>query len=63
MRVHRRDGRQRPFSPDRADVGQLRLLHERFSTVLIPEAVYQEIIVQGAGRTSAEAVQAAAWIE
>ena len=46
-----------------ADVGQLRLLHELFSTVLIPEAVYQEIVVQGAGRTGAEAVQAAAWIE
>ena len=27
-----------------ADVGQLRLLHELFSTVLIPEAVYQEIV-------------------
>ena len=46
-----------------ADVGQLRLLHELFSTVLIPEAVYQEIVVQGAGHVGAEAVQAAAWIE
>lgn len=46
-----------------ADVGQLRLLRDLFSTVLIPEAVYQEIVVQGAGRAGAEAVQAAAWIE
>ena len=46
-----------------ADVGQLRLLHELFSTVLIPEAVYEEIVLQGAGRPGAEAVQAAAWIE
>ncbi len=46
-----------------ADVGQLRLLRDLFSTVLIPEAVYQEIVVQGAGSTGAEAVQSAAWIE
>ena len=46
-----------------ADVGQLRLLQELFSTVLIPEAVYQEIVVQGAGRASAAAVLGAAWIE
>ena len=46
-----------------ADVGQLRLLRELFSTVLIPEAVYQEIVLAGAGRTSAEAIQTTAWIE
>ncbi len=46
-----------------ADVGQLRLLLELFSTVLIPEAVYQEIVVHGTGRAGAAAVQAAAWIE
>lgn len=46
-----------------ADVGQLQLLHELFSTVLIPGAVYEEIVLQGAGRPGAKAIQAAAWIE
>ena len=46
-----------------ADVKQLRLLRDLFTTILIPEAVYKEIVLHGTGRAGAEVVQSASWIE
>lgn len=44
-------------------IGQLRLLYERFSEgVLIPEAVWQEVVEEGSGRPGAEEVANAEWI-
>lgn len=45
-----------------ATVGHLRLLRDLFSEILIPDAVYREIVVQGAGRAGADEVQGADWI-
>ena len=45
-----------------ARAGRLDLLREVVSEVIIPEAVYEEIVVQGAGRPGAHEVQRASWI-
>lgn len=41
-------------------IGQLDLLHALFETVLIPEAVWQEVVTQGRSKAVVEKVQAAA---
>ncbi len=46
-----------------AAVGQLDLLHQLFGSVLIPQAVYDEIVVAGKGLPGAESVARLAWIE
>ena len=33
-------------------IGKLEVLHELFGGIIIPEAVYYEVVVRGAGRTS-----------
>ena len=40
----------------------LPLLHAVLGALLIPEAVYSEIVVRGAGKPGATEVQEAAWI-
>ena len=45
-----------------AAIGQLDLLRERYNTVYIPDAVYQEITVQGAGRPGDVEVRTLAWL-
>jgi predicted nucleic acid-binding protein len=44
----------------RAD--RLALLRDVVGTLIIPEAVYEEIVVRGAGKPGADAVRQAAWI-
>ena len=44
-------------------IGRLELLHELYGTVQIPEAVWHEIVVQGAGQPGAIEVSHASWIE
>jgi predicted nucleic acid-binding protein len=44
-------------------VGQLDLLGVLFGTVLVPEAVYGEVVVQGKGRPGAIELARASWIE
>ncbi len=46
-----------------AVVEALWLLPHLFSEILIPEAVYEEVVLQGAGRPGAKEVQEAAWIK
>jgi uncharacterized protein len=43
-------------------VGNLHLLKELYGTIIIPEMVQYEIVVQGQGAVSAEEVGKAAWI-
>lgn len=43
-------------------VGQLELLHELYGVIDIPEAVWHEIVVQGAGQPGAKEVNSADWI-
>lgn len=45
-------------------IGQLELLHERFPAgILIPSAVWREVVEEGQGRHGAQQVAAASWIE
>ncbi len=45
-----------------AVIGHLDVLQNLYGTILIPQAVYDEIVVAGAGRPGAADVQAATWI-
>lgn len=44
-------------------IGKLDVLHELFGGIIIPEAVYYEVVVRGAGRIGAEEVKKAKWIK
>ncbi len=46
-----------------SSVGALGLLQSLYSTISIPEAVYAEIVVAGAGRAGSAEVAAAMWIQ
>lgn len=46
-----------------AAVGQLNLLQQLYDRVIIPQAVYDEIVVAGAGQPGAVEVETYAWIE
>lgn len=46
-----------------ARIGQLGLLRQLYGQLTIPEAVWHEVVVQGAGQPGAEEVRGAAWIE
>jgi len=46
-----------------ARIGKLDLLRELFSKLLIPEAVWGEVVVDGAGQPGADEVKGADWIE
>jgi uncharacterized protein len=43
-------------------IGQLDLLRQLYGTIVIPEAVWYEVVVEGADQAGAEAVSAASWI-
>ena len=43
-------------------IGRMEILHELYGTIHIPEAVWNEIVVQGAGQPGAEEVSDAHWI-
>lgn len=46
-----------------ARIGELDLLRHLYDRLLIPQAVWQEVVVEGAGQPGAAAVEAADWIE
>ena len=46
-----------------AIIGELNLLPDLFETILIPPAVYQEVVVTGKNMPGAEAIERAAWIQ
>ncbi len=45
-----------------ARIGQLDLLRQLYNDLMIPEAVWREVVVEGANQPGAEAVSSAAWI-
>jgi uncharacterized protein len=45
-----------------ARIDRLTLLKDLFTEILVPDAVYREVVDQGAGRPGADAVRAAPWI-
>lgn len=44
-------------------IGELEILHTLFKDIVIPKAVYIEVVVQGEGRTGAEEIKNAKWIK
>ena len=46
-----------------AAIGQLELLRQLYGRVIIPQAVYEEIVIVGAGQPGAVEVEASDWIE
>ena len=46
-----------------ARIGKLGLLRELYNELIIPEAVWHEVVVEGAGQPGAEEVKAADWIK
>lgn len=46
-----------------ARIGTLDLLPRLYDTILIPQAVWDEVVVQGAGQPGAEEVSSAAWVK
>jgi predicted nucleic acid-binding protein len=45
-----------------AAVGHLNLLQQLYNEITIPEAVYREIVIVGAGQAGSHEVQTASWI-
>ena len=43
-------------------IGQLDLLRQLYGTIVLPEAVWHEVVVEGADQPGAEAVSSASWI-
>ena len=43
-------------------IGQLNILKALFGQVIIPAAVYQEVVIQGTGKAGSEEIQKAEWI-
>lgn len=46
-----------------AKVGQLNLIQQLYGTIVIPTAVYEELLDERAGETVIAAVQSATWVE
>ena len=46
-----------------ARIGKLDLLHELYGELVIPEAVWQEVVIKGAGQPGTDEVKAATWIK
>ncbi len=46
-----------------ARIGKLDLLHELYGELTIPEAVWQEVVVDGVGQPGADQVKASSWIK
>jgi predicted nucleic acid-binding protein len=44
-------------------IGQLDLLRQLYGTIVIPEAVWHEVVVEGAYQPGAETVSSASWVE
>ena len=46
-----------------ARIGRLTLLRELFGVLIVPDAVWQEVVVEGAGQPGADEVRSAEWIQ
>lgn len=44
-------------------IGKLNLLRELYGELIVPQAVWQEVVVEGAGQPGAEEVKSAVWIK
>lgn len=46
-----------------AIIGRLDLLRQFYETIHVPEAVWNELLIQGAGKPGSEAIAAVSWIQ
>jgi predicted nucleic acid-binding protein len=46
-----------------ARIGRLELLHRLYGDLLIPQAVWHEVVVKGAGQPGVEEIKSAVWIK
>ena len=46
-----------------AKIGKLHILKELFGEIIIPKAVWNEVVVKGKGKPGAEEVEKAEWIK
>jgi len=46
-----------------ARIGKLDLFHKLYGELIVPEAVWQEVVVEGAGHPGADEVKTAPWIK
>ena len=46
-----------------ARIGKLDLLHQLYGELVIPEAVWKEVVIEGAGQPGADEVKVACWIK
>jgi len=44
-------------------IGKLDLLHNLYGEIIIPEAVWNEVVIEGAGQPGADEVRSADWIK
>jgi predicted nucleic acid-binding protein len=44
-------------------IGQLEILHAVFGTLLVPDAVWQEVVAEASGKSGSSEIAAASWIE
>lgn len=44
-------------------IGKVDLLHQLYDQLLIPEAVWQEVVIDGSGQPGAETIRTADWIQ
>ena len=43
-------------------IGKLDLLHQLYGELIVPEAVWKEVVVEGEGQAGADAIKRASWI-
>ena len=46
-----------------ARIGEIDLLRQLYGKLLIPEAVWREVVTEGVGQPGAEEIRTASWIE
>ena len=46
-----------------AIIGPLEILKRKFSEIMVPRAVWQEVVVEGMGKPGAKEVDESAWIK
>jgi len=46
-----------------ARIGKLDLLHQLYGELIIPKAVWKEVVIEGAGQPGADDVKVASWIK
>ena len=46
-----------------AGIGKLTVLHDLYDQLIIPESVWQEVVVDGFGQPGSHKVQSASWIQ